>query len=99
MRPNKPPRQCYDCGLDYPFPGLDLLLPHDQWKRIFPEFDGDGLLCPNCISIRAAELGDGWCLRAIVEGMETIHPGIDVPKKLFQSHVPKPFDEVADEEL
>lgn len=30
------------CGLDYPFPGLDLLLPHDQWEKLFPEFGGRG---------------------------------------------------------
>lgn len=51
---NDEPR-CMDCGLSYYKFGLDSVLPHDQWKLINP--NNEGLLCANCIVMRAAKLG------------------------------------------
>jgi hypothetical protein len=87
------------CGLDYPFPGLDLLLPHDQWEKLFPEFGGRGGLCPNCISIRAERLEGAWSLRAFVEGAELTSRVI-----LRKPAAPEPisreaFEDVRDEDL
>lgn len=45
--------RCFDCGEKYPF-GLDLVLPDQQWKHLFPEVNG--LLCANCICKRASQL-------------------------------------------
>lgn len=47
--------RCEDCGLEYPFP--DYVLPDDVWKRIAPNPDGNGLLCPTCIAKRLDKLG------------------------------------------
>ena len=47
---------CCDCGIEYPFEGVDLILPDDQWLAVFPDHGGAGVLCPNCITRRIAEL-------------------------------------------
>lgn len=47
--------QCIDCGLDYSEFGVDLVLPDQQWKILFPE--ESGLLFANCICKRASKLG------------------------------------------
>lgn len=53
---------CVDCGLNYSEMGLDLVLPGEQWRRLFPE--ERGLLCANCICKRARGIGGtsilGW---------------------------------------
>ena len=50
---------CYDCGLPYREMGLDLILPDQQWKYLFPE--ESGLLCANCICQRATRhRGTAW---------------------------------------
>lgn len=46
---------CFDCGLPYDDMGVDLVLPDQQWKVLFPE--ESGLLCANCICRRAQRLG------------------------------------------
>jgi hypothetical protein len=46
---------CKDCGLPYSEFGIDLILPDQQWKEIFPE--ENGLLCANCITKRAEKTG------------------------------------------
>ena len=47
--------RCEDCGLEYPFP--DYVLPDEIWKRIAPQPDGNGLLCPTCIAKRLDAIG------------------------------------------
>jgi hypothetical protein len=47
--------KCRDCGLPYSDFGVDLVLPDQQWKEIFPE-EG-GVLCANCISKRVGKSG------------------------------------------
>ena len=47
--------ECFDCGTPYSEMGLDMVLPDQQWKVIFPE--NDGILCANCICKRASKLG------------------------------------------
>ena len=50
---------CGDCSKPYPF-GLDVTLPNDQWSLIMgqPESKDDpgGVLCVNCILVRAEKL-------------------------------------------
>ena len=45
---------CFDCGRrygdEYGFP--NLLIPDDDWLRIAPHADGNGLLCPSCMCRR-----------------------------------------------
>lgn len=45
---------CEDCGVLYPSFPIDFVLIKEQWLLIKPE-DG-GLLCGNCIAIRASKL-------------------------------------------
>jgi len=47
--------RCGDCGLPYSEMGLDLVLPDQQWNKLFPE--KYGILCANCICKRAKRLG------------------------------------------
>jgi len=61
---------CYDCGLSFPF-DLDMHLPDEQWKALFPEFGGRGWLCPPCMCKRAAQLPNVDLIRA---RLELIHP-------------------------
>lgn len=49
---------CMDCGLDYEDFPLDMILPDRQWGAINPNECGDGLLCAQCITRRAAGLSD-----------------------------------------
>ena len=58
---------CFDCGLPYSEMGLDLVLPDQQWRVLFPE--ESGLLCANCICKRAAKL-NGVVVLAWIESME-----------------------------
>lgn len=58
---------CIDCGLPYSEMGLDLVLPDQQWKRLFPE--ETGVLCANCICRRAAKLG-GTVVLAWIDRMD-----------------------------
>jgi hypothetical protein len=55
---------CYDCGIQYNEMGLDLVLPDQQWKIIFPE--ESGVLCANCICKRASRFG-GTVILAWIE--------------------------------
>lgn len=49
---------CCRCGLPYGSAGFeDLLIPNEAWARISPSMDQYGLLCPNCMCARAAEVG------------------------------------------
>jgi hypothetical protein len=57
---------CFDCGLLYSDMGLDLVLPDQQWKVIFPE--ENGVLCANCICKRAEKHG-GAAVLAWVDRM------------------------------
>lgn len=45
---------CHDCGIPYRDLGVDLVLPDQQWKKLFPE--NYGVLCANCICKRAEKL-------------------------------------------
>lgn len=53
------PTRCHDCGRKYGdehgFP--DLVIPDDAWKRIAPDWKGNGLLCPSCICQRLHDMG------------------------------------------
>ena len=60
---------CYDCGIKYPF-GLDLILPDRQWNHIFPEGNGEGLLCPNCIAKRANKIKDSTAILAWIDRID-----------------------------
>lgn len=60
---------CLDCGVDYRLLGLDVVLPDQQWKLLCPERDGGGILCPDCISKRAAVLG-GTAILCWVDNMD-----------------------------
>lgn len=64
---------CFDCGIPYPF-GLDLVLPDQQWKHLFPEKDGNGLLCPNCICKRAHELKGSTVVLAWIDRIDWSAP-------------------------
>lgn len=50
---------CHDCGRPYGdehgFP--DLSIPNHVWRRISPNGDGSGLLCPSCICKRLHDAG------------------------------------------
>lgn len=49
---------CHDCGIPYGSPRFpDLVVPHDQWAKISPSGDENGLLCPNCMCARAESAG------------------------------------------
>ncbi len=71
---------CYDCGLKYPF-GLDLVLPDRQWNWIFPEGNGEGLLCPNCIAKRAEKVGSST---VILSWIDRIDCAVARPKEWFK---------------
>lgn len=72
---------CYDCGLEYPF-GLDLILPDEQWNWIFPEGNGEGLLCPNCIAIRAEKVGASTVILSWIDRIDWTVPR---PKEWLKS--------------
>jgi len=82
---------CHDCGLKYPFKGLDLFLPGDEWKQIAPEPDGRGILCPNCISIRAEKLENTVCLKASIKRWDS--------NDVLPSAPFVPFESASDDEL
>ena len=71
---------CYDCGLKYPF-GLDLVLPDKQWDWIFPEGNGEGLLCPNCIAKRAEKVGASTVLLSWIDRIDW---AVSRPKEWFK---------------
>jgi hypothetical protein len=56
---------CKDCGRLYSNFGLDIILPKSQWLQINP--DGGGLLCGQCISMRADKLQGATVIHAIIE--------------------------------
>jgi len=58
---------CLDCGLPYNEMGLDLVLPDQQWKILFPE--QSGVLCANCICKRAAKF-KGTAILAWIDNMD-----------------------------
>lgn len=60
------PVRCEGCGVKYSDLGLDMALPDQQWKKICPD---DGILCPNCISKRAALFG-GTVILAWIDSMD-----------------------------
>lgn len=57
--------KCMDCGKLYENFGLDTTLPHNQWLMINP--DDHGLLCANCIVLRAAKLPSITAMRAVFD--------------------------------
>lgn len=71
---------CYDCGFEYPF-GLDLVLPDKQWNWIFPEGNGEGLLCPNCIAKRSEKVGAST---VILSWIDRIDWAVSRPKEWFK---------------
>lgn len=66
------PVTCADCGIPYASLGLDLVLPDQQWRVLFPE--GSGLLCANCICTRAATLTGATCIMAWIDNMDYTTP-------------------------
>jgi len=60
--------RCRDCGIPYSELGLDLVLPDQQWERIFPE-EG-GILCANCICKRAAKRDGATVIHAWIDRMD-----------------------------
>jgi len=49
---------CYDCRRPYSDPGFpDLAIPHVDWRKISPDGEGNGLLCPSCICARLEKSG------------------------------------------
>jgi hypothetical protein len=59
--------KCTDCGLSYSEFGLDLTLPDQQWKIIYPE--ENGLLCANCICKRAGKNKSATVILAWVDNL------------------------------
>lgn len=61
---------CHGCGRPYGdehgFP--DLLIPDAQWRKISPNGDGSGLLCPSCICKRLYDAGVRDCPGAFMSG-------------------------------
>lgn len=57
---------CQDCGAEYRYLGLDLVLPDQQWDVICPE---GGILCANCICKRAAKFG-GTAILAWIDSVD-----------------------------
>ena len=57
--------RCRDCKLPYKEMGLDLVLSNEQWLRVWPS-DG-GVLCANCICLRAAQLPGTSVIKAVIE--------------------------------
>lgn len=57
--------RCLDCGLPYEDFPMDMLLPRSQWLTIHPA-DG-GLLCAQCIVVRAAKITRATAVHAIIE--------------------------------
>ena len=53
----KPTVQCEDCGRPYSQLPLDVILSDEQWARLTGRTDGGGILCADCILVRAARLG------------------------------------------
>jgi hypothetical protein len=67
--------RCMDCGCDYDAAmALSLLIPKTQWLKINPQ--DDGLLCANCIIIRAAKLPGAVNITGIITFKED-HLGDD----------------------
>lgn len=58
---------CHDCGVPYRDLGCDLVLPDQQWRVLFPEVSG--VLCANCICLRARRLG-GTVVMAWVDNID-----------------------------
>lgn len=54
--PAAPGAACHGCGMAYEDFWGDVVLPSAAWSRIAPK-DGEGLLCPQCIMVRLAEVG------------------------------------------
>lgn len=61
--------KCSDCGLSYPFEGLIVMLPDEQWKTIYPENGGQGVLCANCIAERATKVEGAVRISASIESL------------------------------
>lgn len=47
---------CFDCGCPYG-DFHDLFIPNDAWRRISPDGEGNGVLCPTCICKRLEAAG------------------------------------------
>ena len=65
--------KCFDCSEPYPF-GLDLILPDQQWKWLFPEHNGNGVLCPACICKRAQKLKSATVLLCWIDRIDWSAP-------------------------
>lgn len=49
---------CFDCHLPYDDPGFaDFVLDNDDWRRVSPDGEGNGLLCVTCMTRRARAAG------------------------------------------
>jgi hypothetical protein len=64
----EPIAACEGCQRPYPF-GLDMTFPLEQWLAVSPSGQ-NGLLCPNCMVNRAAELPGAVIVRARVETVD-----------------------------
>ena len=62
---DKPECKCMDCGLDYSEFGVDFTFPHEEWTQINPE--ENGILCANCMIIRASKLPGIIAVRGYME--------------------------------
>ena len=57
---------CEDCGKPYGDFGIDTTVPNSQWDRIHPTGEG-GLLCANCMVLRASHLPHIIAARMVFE--------------------------------
>ena len=60
-----------DCAMPYEMFLMDMLFPRGQWLRINP--DG-GLLCANCMILRASEIPGAIVVHAVIEISPDYHP-------------------------
>ena len=70
MTARKVKARCYDCkrpyGNEHGFP--DMVVENDVWRRISPNGDETGLLCPSCICARVHKAGMKRVVAAFFSG-------------------------------
>ena len=92
---------CADCGLPYEQMGIDLVLPDQQWRVLFPE--ERGLLCANCICLRAGRLKEPTVLHAWIDnldygrGEEPDMETVDLSMKAIDEGQTTPIQEIIDD--
>lgn len=62
------PAFCLDCNKSYSTFGLDIIFERSEWLKIHP--DENGVICANCIAVRAGKLKDVICIKAILDMRE-----------------------------